>query len=579
MTMGPLPGVSAPRNDGSAPSCGYTSQLWVLHHWRSLSPEQRLAVEQRISGQTTASSDRHTISSALAAAIPGLGGTEESCSVAQSPPWTESERASVRALVARLLENATPMASFSTCVMGVGKLVVEQPQLARGLLGHEVVHCFQQDAFDGTVEEWGEMNTRDGSSMQYIVEGGPAWIGEELAGGTDFSAGWWYSYINGRRSHGEGRFSLLLYEYDAIGFYAHLSARGAPIWRALVPAVNQGPHEFFDALVGSVRPETEPLSTWASATVRRPWGAAWQAAGRVIPPDARREAHRVDTLRAGVSATISAAPMAQYVAQFPLQSNVRVVRVVGQGHARFVRWQRRALGQRTAALGLVRRKLPVPGRTTDRGRRAKHGDGERWRAVDHRALGFGQRADRARGVRAGSVHDDPCATGRGATGADPTRGADPWAGRLAARRVAARHRSLDRVRYASSPARYSLPRNADVELHRSRSARRARGLLCRVHVAQSGHRRSGDHQDLRARRDHRDVARERRARFVYACCERAVISRADHDGGVALPLPPTTIGADQMPELTPTTARYECIPNRRLTFFLPNSTRAVYRKR
>jgi hypothetical protein len=50
-------------------------------------------------------------------------------------------------------------------------------------------------------------------------------------------------------------------------------------------------------------------------------------------------------------------------------------------------------------------------------------------------------------------------------------------------------------------------------------------------------------------------------------------------GGVALPLPPTTIGADQMPELTPTTARYECIPNRRLTFFLPNSTRAVYRKR
>jgi hypothetical protein len=50
-------------------------------------------------------------------------------------------------------------------------------------------------------------------------------------------------------------------------------------------------------------------------------------------------------------------------------------------------------------------------------------------------------------------------------------------------------------------------------------------------------------------------------------------------GGLRIPLPPIRINADQLPEITPSSARYECIPNRRLTFFYSNGTRAVYRKR
>lgn len=631
-SVGSLPGVPPAPQDGSAPACSYGAQLWLLHHWDALTPAQRDAVIARANGARSLA-QHATLDRALAAAIPGFGEEEGRCSQQQSAPWTEQEKQQTRALLASLtreisartgrafrdeievrwadrrylrgprdgacgeaaaqvfpfrstngvvqqFEVSYPIAAFSSCVMEIGKLVIEQPQLARALLGHELVHCFQQDAFDGTVGDWGAMNSRDNASMQYIVEGGAAWLGEELAGGTDFAESWWVVYLNGRRGDGAGRYDLVRAQYDAIGLYAHLAARGAPLWQTLVPAVNRGPQEFFDASVRSVPRETEPLSSWASSTVRREWSAAWRPEGRAIPAHAHRVPDRAEPLRNGSNVPIAAMSMAQYVARFPVASGVRVVRAIGRGHAR----------------------------ASFDGAAERSGDGaiqwdwcvDRCQCPDGRPLG-GVSPD-ATPVRAGSeltvalagnAHEsttlrivafDPCVSHNdrdedaGSTAPAPERpivGQDPcllggWLLDTASSTVFDALRANREIRYRgtlalSFTAREALAAPAGFVAEFTPEAPGVAGAIRATIYAQGA-------TTTAWRANGRRIMFDRAANGLHFSIHTTM-------GGIPLPIPAMTWGTGSMPEITPSTANYECLPRRRLTFFLPDGTRAVYRKR
>lgn len=388
MTLGPMPGVTV-THDGSAPPCGFMPMVWTLGHWNSLTPEQQQAVHARVADGPVRAA-RRPFAEGLAASITGFGLDETTCNVPQSPPWTDAERATARAMVTsimaeitrrtgqpfrdaieyrfvdrryvggprdgacgqtpaqtyinagwtpigRLIESFGRTSASGTCLVEFGKLVVEAPHVARSLVAHELFHCFQLDAFEGTVQDYTVMSNVDRGSHAYIVEGAAAWVGEELAGGTEFSVHWWGRYLRGvpvQRNPGE--LDLLHRSYDAIGFYAHLDALGAPVWQRVIDGVNQGPLEFYDSLLRAAPAGRAPLTTLASATVRRDWGDAWQSAGHALPSaeNARRVGRPFGPVRPGGSVVLDAPPAVQAVAAITLDPSVRFVVARGRGHVR-----------------------------------------------------------------------------------------------------------------------------------------------------------------------------------------------------------------------------------------------------
>jgi len=138
----------------------------------------------------------------------------------------------------------------------------------RSILAHEAMHCYQFQYLG--------MGAND--LQPWVLEGLPAWVGEDIAGGSTISTSWWTRYLTTPASSLYGR------DYDAIGFYAHLDEVGIDPWSRIISIFDGFSNE--PAFEGAGASSGAFLDSWPSSTLRRTdIGRAWDATGPGITID------------------------------------------------------------------------------------------------------------------------------------------------------------------------------------------------------------------------------------------------------------------------------------------------------
>jgi hypothetical protein len=154
---------------------------------------------------------------------------------------------------------------------GVGDLLFTKATIA-----HEMFHCFQDDL----ISKLGKGNLSVSGPPGWIMEGQAQWVGENIAGPTFDGGAKWGSYLT------TPEYSLFVREYDAVGFYQHMSEEGIDPWGrfdAMITAWeggSSGSGANSDAFKAAGALADTFLDTWASGFFRDPsLGDAWYAQG------------------------------------------------------------------------------------------------------------------------------------------------------------------------------------------------------------------------------------------------------------------------------------------------------------
>lgn len=140
---------------------------------------------------------------------------------------------------------------------------------AYSTIAHEVFHCFQYASFPGTGNDFL-------ARPAWVVEGGAAWVGEELAGGSGIpiAQSWWRNYLTGAA---DGSYDMFHNDgYLAIGFWERVDTAGGDAWHTVLPAVQQADDASAFAFV--THDDQGVLASWAASTVRSDYApdGAWQ---------------------------------------------------------------------------------------------------------------------------------------------------------------------------------------------------------------------------------------------------------------------------------------------------------------
>ncbi|MFN8040069.1 MAG: hypothetical protein U0Q07_12740 [Acidimicrobiales bacterium] len=140
---------------------------------------------------------------------------------------------------------------------------------AYSTIAHEVFHCFQYASFPGTGNDFL-------ARPAWVVEGGAAWVGEELAGGSGIpiAQSWWRNYLSGAT---DGSYDMFHNDgYLAIGFWERVDTAGGDAWHTVLPAVQQADDASAFAFV--THDDQGVLASWAASTVRSDYApdGAWQ---------------------------------------------------------------------------------------------------------------------------------------------------------------------------------------------------------------------------------------------------------------------------------------------------------------
>jgi hypothetical protein len=181
---------------------------------------------------------------------------------------SEGSWAVAEAYLRRLLAPDWPAQSYeqlsgTKCRIHIGTNVTNGGgEPAYSSVAHEVFHCFQYRSFYGSGDEFL-------ARPSWVTEGGAAWVGEELAGGSGIALAqsWWRYYLQGAD---DGTYPMFDNEgYVAIGFWEYLDTAGADPWHKVleaVQAIDDG--TAFSLVTGNSRPL---LAAWASSTARKDW--------------------------------------------------------------------------------------------------------------------------------------------------------------------------------------------------------------------------------------------------------------------------------------------------------------------
>ena len=303
--VAPLPGNELRRADTDAAVPDASSAVaWVLRHFDQLSAEQQAAVAVALSPEdqlppTPGTSGLRTTSAASKRAST-VGCYGQVIPTADSPdagPYRavldevsaeiSSRLGGAISLVAPaylLLDHrdlglglaytwADPgdceQNGMSTCTIHLSADAADEaPTELRGILAHEMMHCYQFQYLGLGANEL----------PAWILEGVPAWVGEDISGGSTISTTWWVKYLVSPQRSLYGR------DYDAIGFYAHLDEVGIDPWSHIVGIFDGFSNEpAFDAAGAS---SGSFLESWPSSVTRRTeWGRAWDATGPGITFD------------------------------------------------------------------------------------------------------------------------------------------------------------------------------------------------------------------------------------------------------------------------------------------------------
>lgn len=175
------------------------------------------------------------------------------------------------------------------CRVHLTESVVEGDRLtdgsnARGVVAHEVTHCWQGQILN-EFSDIGVGNDTD----RWAWEGIPAFVGEQVGGITRFSSAWWNRYLT-EQVGDDGVWALYPSEYAAIGFWSRIAEIGdfvAAARGAMIAAPDNG------AMLAAALDTVGDLNQLVSGTAQRPdWGSLWTAGGPGNPGTARKAGTR-----------------------------------------------------------------------------------------------------------------------------------------------------------------------------------------------------------------------------------------------------------------------------------------------
>lgn len=294
LAVAPLPGASVEPDASDPPIHDATLAVsWALRHFDELTPDQQAAVGRALSPAEGRAGFR-------AGAAPKIGCYGQVVATGDSPdagPIRQVADGLITELEGRLAGAITLVAptyilldhrdlglgtaytwadpgdcdenAMATCTIHLSaKAEASDPTTLRGILAHELMHCFQFQYLGVAAYEMPD----------WILEGAPAWVGEDIAGGTPISTPWWTKYLTTPER------SLYSRSYDAIGFYAHLDEIGIDPWTRFT-AIYDG-FSFEPAWEAAGASSGSFLESWPSSTLRRTdIGRAWDATGPGITID------------------------------------------------------------------------------------------------------------------------------------------------------------------------------------------------------------------------------------------------------------------------------------------------------
>lgn len=370
-TYGPIPGVTTPPPDDSAPQCGALLPAWLAPYAKTLDRAQRQAVLDGYLGTRRGAAVRNQLGGggpqAVDAAAWSAGTAQwidwlnEQARISTYTP-TAAEMSFFNGAVAeakRLIEPhspvgtpftvspifrsatmptgghtlaeafLTPSANESltgaerTCHVRVFNAVFSQPNRveARAAVIHEVFHCYQFANFNGSWGDWTDLL----NGRPWWMEGAAAWVGESAVGGAQgyYQHNWMPIYLRGNSN---GNYDLFANSYDAIGAFDHLNTAGIPVLARLLPMVRRvtDPARFDFLIDGDV----SKLKALASGAAREPsWGAAWEFPGPLgRGVEGRRRWGVVDP-----AVGIVARPAQQWTYRVPVATSDDLVLVRGSG--------------------------------------------------------------------------------------------------------------------------------------------------------------------------------------------------------------------------------------------------------
>jgi len=209
------------------------------------------------------------------------------------------------------------------CVIHIGtNATTHSASASFSAIVHEVFHCFQFMSFAGSVDDWNEI-------PEWIYEGSAAWVGEEIADGSDspLAQSWWTRYLQG--SDGGGYLLPDNNPYLAIGLWEFLDTAGEPVWDRLLPVLTyRSSAAAYDYLVGDI----DKLDTWTSSTYRQSWppSGAWDLHVTNQRPTSASRTTQSGTIPKG-DTEASAPAMAQHAYQFTVDGEAEFVTIELQG--------------------------------------------------------------------------------------------------------------------------------------------------------------------------------------------------------------------------------------------------------
>ena len=319
LAVAPLPGSSEPRSgEGEEMPDASVAVAWVIRHHDELSDEQRSVVADVLSPvEDTAPTDGSATPGAGDPVRRGVHGRGRPSAAQTSTtgcygqrvhtadsPGAEPFRARLDPIAADLQARLGPAMAMVAPVylqvddreLGLGRAytwgdpgdcnsnglatctIHLSPRAQRaedaeltGILAHEMMHCL-------VFQRLG-MTTYD--LPAWVGEGLPAWVGETVAGGTRLSGDWWDEYLRDPSAPLYGR------DYDAIGFFAHLTESGVDVWSRAVPILEGFENE--PAFEAAWADSSTFLESWPSGALRSPdRGSAWDTTGPGITAEAAR---------------------------------------------------------------------------------------------------------------------------------------------------------------------------------------------------------------------------------------------------------------------------------------------------
>jgi hypothetical protein len=284
--IAPLPGGRAVPGLPRPVRSGTSAARHVLRHWDRLTQSQRDAVETVLAppvARAAQASDLDTMVTRFAHEIGARTGRALQRPIRLVQPdvdvlATDGLRRTLAVAVPVISNGAGRLklqrsGALDTCYIFVARegRALEAAAL-RGLIAHEVSHCWQFEVLDvGRAIALGD----------WLAEGSATWVMQELGGVSAITRGPWTRWFTEPSS-------LYKRDYDAVAFYAQLADAGVDLWRDLESILAPVANERAFRRAVSLAPDWV-LARLATSLLRRPaWGAEWDVDARGVPATVHR---------------------------------------------------------------------------------------------------------------------------------------------------------------------------------------------------------------------------------------------------------------------------------------------------